>query len=241
MLGDALRRQPEFVDALGDDDALAAENDPRRARRRGARHARVAASADARRATGSAGSSGASCCASRARDLLGFAPLEDDRTRAHRARRGVPRGRARPSSPPLPVRGDRHGPARRRASSRTRPTSTCCSSTTATDAADFDDAETVAEQLIERDRRHHLGRSDLPHRRPPPARGQAGPARPLARRVTRAYYERWAPDVGAPGAHSRRASSPATPTLGERFCGARRAVRVPATRSPTTTSARSAA
>ena len=40
--GDALRRHPEFVDDLGDDDALGRREDPRRARRRRARDAGVA-------------------------------------------------------------------------------------------------------------------------------------------------------------------------------------------------------
>ena len=42
VVGEALRRHPEFVDTLDDDETLAVESDTRRARRRRVRHARVA-------------------------------------------------------------------------------------------------------------------------------------------------------------------------------------------------------
>ena len=98
-VGDALRRHPEFVDALGDDD------DARRRERPApswsttrSRRCEWRGDAEAPARAGCAGSSGASCCGSRARDLLGFARLEVDRTRAHRA---WPRRASRPRSAAL--------------------------------------------------------------------------------------------------------------------------------------------
>ena len=94
MLGDALRRQPEFVDTLGDDDVLAARRRRGRARRRGDRHARVARR---RRATarGAAPLQAPRAAAHRHARPPRFARPRRDRARAHRARGGVPRGRAR--------------------------------------------------------------------------------------------------------------------------------------------------
>ena len=132
VVGDALRRHPEFVDDLGDDDALGREK-PRAelvadaletlgvAPRRRAPDARV-----------SAASSGASCSASASRDLLGFAPLEV----TERELTGLAEACLEAA-----LSGDRRLRCRSRSSawaasaarsSRTRPTSTCCSCTTAT-------------------------------------------------------------------------------------------------------------
>ena len=46
-------------------------------------------------------------------------------------------------------------------------------------------------RLVQRDRRDHRRGPDVPHRRPPAARGQAGPAGPLARRLPRATTSEW--------------------------------------------------
>ena len=97
------------------------------------------------------------------------------------------------------VRGDRHGPLRRRASSRTRPTSTCCSSTTATARPTSTRPSGSPTQLL----------AEIGERTPEgqtfaidadaPARGQAGPAHPLARGLPHLLGALGA-DVGVPGA-----------------------------------------
>ena len=94
MLGDALRRQPEFVQTLGDDDALAEPKPRERFVERGDRRGPVARRPTrTRAAAGCADTSAASCCASRHATCSSFADLVDDRPRPVDARRSVPRGR----------------------------------------------------------------------------------------------------------------------------------------------------
>jgi glutamate-ammonia-ligase adenylyltransferase len=83
LLGDALRRQPDFVEALGDDEALPREV-PGRASRGGARLSHAAEPTAPRRLAGSSDG----CCAS-PRDVLGFASIEE--TEESLGRRGASR------------------------------------------------------------------------------------------------------------------------------------------------------
>ena len=114
MLGDALRRQPEFVQTLGDDDALA-EPKPRErfveeARRGGRSGARDDANA---RRSGLRRFKRRELLRIASRDLLVVRRPRRDRPRPLDARRGVPRGRARRARSAGAVRGHRHGPLRR--------------------------------------------------------------------------------------------------------------------------------
>ena len=142
----------------------------------------------------------------------GAAPLQAPRAAAHRARatssgsrrleatgreladagRRVRRGRAAVARAAAARSRSSAWAASAAASCRTRPTSTCSSSTTATSAADFDDAEQVAD-----------ARSSRRSARPPPRarRSASTPASgPRASRARwprsldgfRAYYEQWA-------------------------------------------------
>ena len=113
-VGDALRRHPEFVDTLDDDDALAVEATARRAGRRRARDPRVARRPGAT-PRGAAPVQAARAAAHRdARPARLRAP-RGDRTRAHRRwPRRASRPRWRALRPAGAVRGDRHGPPRRR-------------------------------------------------------------------------------------------------------------------------------
>ena len=104
--------------------SLAAERDARRARRRRARHARLARGRPEPRRDGLRRFKRRELLRIGARDLLGFADLEAVGQRAVAPRRRVRRSRAAVARTRRAVRGDRPGPARRRASSRTPPTST---------------------------------------------------------------------------------------------------------------------
>ena len=162
-----------------------------------------------------------------ARDLLGFAVARGDRARAHRARRSVPRGSAAVASAAVAVRGDRHGPPRRRRASYASDIDVLFVYD-GEGADDFDAAEHVAEQLVQ-----EIGATT--------AEGQTfridarlrpeGNQGPLARSLggLRGVLRAVGPDVGAPGAPRRRGPSRATPGS-ERLRRARRAVRVRATR-----------
>ena len=95
-----------------------------------------------------------------------------------------------------------------------------------TTAADFATAERTATRLVRRDRRQHVGGPHVPGRHPAAARRQPGPARAVARRLPRRTSSSGR-RRGSSRRSPRRGSSPATPTLGERFVAARARVRVP--------------
>ena len=71
----------------------------------------------------------------------------------------------------------------------------------------------MATQLVQRDRRQHVGGAHVPRRHAPAPRRQPGRARAVARRLPELLRAVGA-DLGVPGAHQRRASSPATPRSG---------------------------
>ncbi len=137
-----------------------------------------------------------------------------------RARRGRAAGRRRRP------RGHRHGQARRRASSTTRATSTCCSSATARRPA-----RAPARAVMEIARRCFRIDANL---RP---EGRDGP---LVRSIEsyEAYWRPLGPAVGVPGAAQGRSPWPATPSSGA--SGRRRGQRscCGAGASPPTTCAR---
>ena len=214
----ALHRQPEFVDALADDDD-SRDRGPTRASliddaldtldwreddagppRRAAPLQAPRAAAHRRRATS-----------------LGFADLDDRRARAVAPRRrDASKPRCSRSSRTVPfaviglgrlggaravvrVRHRRDVRLRRRRPRRLRPR-----------RAHRDAARA-------RDRRQHVGGPDVPRRRPAAAGRQPGPARPFARRATDTYCEQLGADVGVPGAHQGALSSPATPSSARAF------------------------
>ena len=201
VVGDALRRHPEFVDALDDDDALGRETHARRAGRRRAR-ARSSGGGDAeQRREG--------LRRFKRRELLRIATprpararaARDDRARAHRARRGVPRGRAAVARAAAAVRGHRHGPPRRRRALvrvrhrrdvrvRRRPRGRLRRRRARRDARSSQEIGATT-----------AGGPDLP-RSTPGSGPRATRARWPARSAGSArYYERVGPHVGAPGAH----------------------------------------
>ena len=152
-----------------------------------------------------------------ARDVLGPRPGRDHRARA---RRRSPTRRSRRRCEMLTSRRSR---SRSSAwadsagrSSRTRPTSTCCSCTTASGRRDFERAERTATDAAPRDRCDHRRGPDVRDRRAAPTRGQPGSARALARRL---------PPVLRALGRSRGSSSrccapvrsPATPTSARAF------------------------
>ncbi len=123
VVGDALRRHPEFVDALDDDDALAIETTRAELVGRRASTRSSGAATRSNGARGSAGSSDASCCASRratcsatrgSRRPNASSPCSRRRASRRRWRRSGRRCRSRSSA----------WVASAAASCRTRPTST---------------------------------------------------------------------------------------------------------------------
>ena len=195
----ALHRQPDFVDALADDDDLLAQpSHPRRAGRRGARHARLAR----RRARAPRRAPPVQAPPPpphRRTRLLGFAALEAAERELSDLADACVEAALRSLEPDASVRRDRPGPPRRRASCRTRPTSMCCSSTTATAAADFDERPSASRRARRRDRRDHDRGQRVPRRHAPAARGQTGRAGAVARRLSR-VLRAVGTDVGVPGA-----------------------------------------
>ena len=124
------------------------------------------------------------------RDLLGFAPLEDDRPRALGARRGLPRRpRSRALDPPVPfavIGMGRLGGAELSYASDIDVLFVYDGDA----AADFDDAEHVAELLVQEIGETHRRGPDVPRSTPAAARRRQGSAGPFARRVPH-YYERY--------------------------------------------------
>ena len=103
LVGDALRRHPEFVDVLGGRRPMLGRRSTRAELVDGGHgDARVAQRRRSADATGLRRFKRRELLRIAARDLLGFAPLEVDRARAHRARRGLPRVALVGLEPPLP-------------------------------------------------------------------------------------------------------------------------------------------
>ncbi len=184
MLGDALRRQPEFVRTLGEDDELAEPKPARARRRRGDRHGEVARrTTPTRGAAGCGATSGASCCASRRATCLSFADLvttgRDLSTLAEAClEAALVVARAAGA-----VRGHRHGSVRRaRPLVRIGPRRALRLRRRRPGRLPRGRAGRVA--AAHRDRRTHARGSHVRDRRHVASRGQAGLADPLARRVT---------------------------------------------------------
>ena len=241
VLGDALRRQPEFVDALGDDDAARARGDARpSSSTTRSRRSSGAATHEPRR-EGLRRFKRRELLRIAARDLLGFARLEVDRARA---RRRSPRRASKPRSsrlePPLPfavIGMGRLGGGE------------------LSYASDIDvlfvyDGDGAADFDARRARRRRSSSQEIGATT---AEGQTfridaglrpeGKQGPLARSLD-GLPRRTTSGGASPGSSrrsSRRGSSPATRELGATLLRARRRRSSTASRSPRTTCARSGA
>ncbi len=180
--GDALRRHPEFVPSLAEDDGSwpGARAGPSWSRRRSGRWPGGRAPTSAGR--GCAASSAGSCCGSPPGTCWASPPVEAIGEELADLADASVEAALRELAPPCPSPSSAWAGSGA-GSCRTPPTSTSSSSTTGSGAADFDVAEKTATRHHRRDRRDHRRGPDVPHRRQPAARGEAGAAGPLPRRL----------------------------------------------------------
>ena len=230
MVGDALRRQPEFVERS----ATTTRSRTRQPREElvDERSATLGGGADADERRGG-------LRRFKRRELLRIArprparrsrPRRDDRARAHRARRGAAsRPRSSVARAAAAVRRDRAWAA-----------------SAARELSYASDLDVLFVYDGDRRRRLRRGRTrrraarsprsasvtprgpDVPRSTPAPARGRQGPARPLARRL-RSVLRALGARRGSARRWSRRAPSPATPSSASGSATLVDAVRVPAT------------
>ena len=183
MVGEALRRHPEFVDALDDDDALAIETT----------RAELVADAfdtlewrgdDEQRREGLRRFKRRELLRIATRDLLGYARLEATERELTVLAEACLEAALASLRPPLPfavIGMGRLGGGEL----------SYASDIDVMFVYDGDERDRVRRRRARGhapragDRRDHRGGADLPHRRPPPARGEPGTARPVHRRVPR--------------------------------------------------------